>query len=312
MSRVRPLSLPAWIVAVTIPVFIGTWVLAPSETLSGTVGSATAPHIPVRQPNEPPPIMQLHHPRVQREPALHPTIYGLEQTWKVAFTFDDGPHLAHTRRLLDILRRHEVKATFFINGYWLDEQHRCSALRAQQLVRQAYREGHGIGNHTFGHVRLSHLSPEEQTWQIVANHELITRVTGRPPTLFRPPYATMTDHTRQQLQELGYTEALWSATAPDQEIDDPTEIKRTVMSWLLTYNGGIVMLHDRFRWSVDATELILRSLDRLNCRRLRRGRPTFEAVSLDSFLRPPPQSGALHVEVEQQRHMERLRRICSR
>jgi len=294
---------------VTVPLFVVTWIMAPGETLSGTTDlGAVKP--PPRGQNDAP-IMHLYQPRLQRGAPTPETIYGLERTWLVSLTFDDGPHPVYTRRLLDILARHEVKATFFINGYWIDEDRRRSAKRLQDLLRRAYDAGHTIGNHTYGHALLSRLSPQEQDREIITNHQMIMELTGARPTLFRPPYAVLTDHARELIDRLGYTEARWSATAPDQEIHDPKELSRTVMSWLRTYNGGIVMLHDRYRWSVEAVELILGALERENCRRLRRGRPTFQVVSLDSFLRPPPQSFPLHVKIERKRHLERLRRICS-
>jgi hypothetical protein len=121
----------------------------------------------------------------------------------------------------------------------------------------------------------------------------------------------MTAHTKKLLNRLGYTEALWNATAPDHEIRDPVLIRDLVMSWLRTYHGGIVMLHDRHRWSVEAAELILESLERENCRRLRRGQPTYQVVSLDSLLRPPPLSWAQNtIEMERVNHLTRLKRSC--
>jgi peptidoglycan/xylan/chitin deacetylase (PgdA/CDA1 family) len=288
----KRLSLPGWIVAIAAPVFIGTWVVAPQETLSG-ISVPRTPSLPARLLPDPPPIMRLHHPPREGKVPLPETIYGVNHTWQVALTFDDGPHTVYTKRLLDTLDRHGVKATFFINGYWLDEERRRSAKRAEALVQRAFLSGHTIGNHTYSHAKLIRLSEEAQTREILDNHELITRVTGHAPSLFRPPYAEMTDHMRSVIRKLGYTEALWSATAPDEEIDDPELLCDTVMSWLRTYQGGIVMLHDRYPWSVEAARLILEALDRENHRRTRRGKPTFRVVSLDSFLQPPPQSWAL-------------------
>jgi peptidoglycan/xylan/chitin deacetylase (PgdA/CDA1 family) len=308
---VRRLSLPGWILTLTIPLFVATWIAAPRESLSGMV-TPTDVQLP-RRTDVRAPILRLQaSPHQGRWHVDTPaTIFGLERTWYVAFTFDDGPHPIHTKRLLDVLDRFGVKATFFVNGYWLDQTRRRNGPRVQALVRRAYEAGHTIGNHTFSHAKLTRLPTEEQTREILDNHELITRITGQPPTLFRPPYAQMTEHSRELIQRLGYIEARWSATAPDEEIDDAEELSRTVMSWLRTYNGGIVMLHDRFRHSVKAVELTLEAITRHNCRRFRQGKPTFQVVSLDSFLRPPPQSWALRVEAERHQHLDRLRRDCS-
>jgi len=288
----RPsLPLPGWILALAIPAFIATWILAPRETFSGTTFGGPPPLPPRDVSKDAPPI---DPPWERSAPAELRTVLGLERPGEIALTFDDGPHPANTSRLLDILERHGVRAAFFINGYWLSDRRR-SGERAAAVVRRAHAAGHIIANHSYSHAMIG-LSPEAQAFEILANHELITRLTGERPTLFRPPYAVTPRHARALLRELGYSEVLWSATAPDQEMGDPALIASTVMGWLRAYNGGIVMLHDRNRQSVEAVELVLRALERENCRRSRRGQQALRVVPLDSLLRPPPQSWALSVE----------------
>ena len=309
--RVRSLPLPAWIVVLTTPLFGVTWLLAPGELISGPYTVAESA-VPARS-HPTAPIMPLERAaRVGPWRGQGPeTVFGVERSWRVAFTFDDGPHTLHTRRLIDILERHGVTATFFINGYWLDASWRDNSDEALDLVRRAHSLGHTIANHTYSHVRLNRIAPEQQTEEIIKNHRLIHRITGEPPTLFRPPYAQMTNHARQVLRSLGYTEARWSATAPDEQISDPERLANTVMSWLLAYNGGIVMLHDRFRHSVAAVELILKSITRHNCRRHFRRQPTFQVVSLDSFARPPPHLWSPQADSAYRKHVERLQRNCT-
>jgi hypothetical protein len=82
----------------------------------------------------------------------------------------------------------------------------------------------------------------------------------------------------------------WNAAVEDEEQRQPEEIRDRVMLWLRHHGGGIVMLHDRNRSTVEAVELILRGIDRESARRLARGEPPFRVVPLDSFLPPPAES----------------------
>jgi peptidoglycan/xylan/chitin deacetylase (PgdA/CDA1 family) len=276
--------------------FIGTWIVAPRQTLSGTVFS-TAVELPRRGDGVKPPVLQLRRVRLAPYVAQPHNIYGLGGDWQVSFTFDDGPHRIHTPRLLKLLDKHDVKATFFINGYWLDPTYRFGR-KNQQILLMAHQNGHTIGNHTYSHALLPQMTHQEQKEEVVANHQLISSVTGHSPKLFRPPYGVMTRYARTILSQYGYVEALWSATAPDQEIQDPHEIRDIVMGWLRAYKGGTVMLHDRHVWSIEAVRLILEALSRENCRRIVRNQPLYRIVPLDSFLKPPPQSWALRRQDE--------------
>lgn len=288
----KRLSLPAWLLVLSTVAFVLTWAVAPGEAL---FGPPPAPDV------TPPPRAAVHAaPRALVAPRgaldrLHPevtTIYGPGEAWRVAFTFDDGPHYLHTRRLLEVLGRHGVKATFFVNGYWLDER-LAKGRRNRKMLRALADAGHVVGNHTFSHAYLPRLAPEEQTREIVDNHRLIKRLLGHAPDLFRPPYGRITPHSRRVLRQYGYAEALWSASGPDHEVHDPELIRDHVMHWLRAYRGGVVMLHDRYRWTPRATQLILEALQRENRRRLSSSRPVFRFVTLDSLLPPPPQSWAL-------------------
>ncbi len=307
------LPLPGWLLAASIVAFVGTWIAAPIVFFSGRSGSSAEAVVKLPARTSPlattSPIQKLPQTILDRTHLQETPVYSPGSAWKVVLTFDDGPHHIHTRRLLRTLAQHQVKATFFVNGYWLNPQYKKGP-RNRAVLIDAHRQGHSIGNHTLRHVKLSMVSKEEQTHQIMANHHVIEEVTGQPPTLFRPPYAVMTAHARSVLARMGYAEARWNATAPDHEVHDPEVIRDTVMSWLRTYKGGIVMLHDRNRWSVEAARLILEALQRTNCRRLRRGQPTYQVVSLDSLLRPPPLSWARSGVNKGDQHLEQLRRTC--
>jgi peptidoglycan/xylan/chitin deacetylase (PgdA/CDA1 family)/spore germination protein YaaH len=98
----------------------------------------------------------------------------------VALTFDDGPDPTWTPQILAVLRRLHVPATFFVIG--------SNAQDHPGLVRQEVREGHVVGNHTFSHHDLTHLSTWRSKAEILGGAAVIEGITGRKPLLFRAPY----------------------------------------------------------------------------------------------------------------------------
>jgi len=285
------LSLPGWLLVISIAAFVGTWIAAPRRSISGSTPQPSPPSH--RDPGRDAPALHIDP---ESDPAGEPRrtdeLFVLGRPWRVALTFDDGPHHLHTARLLDILAEHGVRATFFVNGRWIANSDRRSKAN-RQILRRARLEGHAIGSHTYSHVNLTRLRRDEQTQEITANEAIIKDVLGDRPTLFRPPYGVLSRHSLAVLRERRYVIARWNSAALDEEIHDPVAIQRTVMLWLRHHQGGIVMLHDRFRWSVDAVARVLHELGRENCRRQRAGQVPYEVVSLDSLLVPPAQSGPL-------------------
>lgn len=301
------LSPPEWIFAAALGLFLAAWATAPDDWRLGDwrphqATALVAPELPL--------VEQVHTrtTTTTRSPEL---VHGFDHPFDVAFTFDDGPHPVQTERLLDVLEEFQAPATFFVNGVWLDEG-RASYERNRDLVRRAKRAGHAVGNHTYGHELLSRLTPDAQTWQIVANEVLVSTVIGERMRLFRPPYGRMTDHAANVLRAYGYVATLWNATAADQELRDPEEIARTVLGWIRKYQGGIVLLHDRHAWSVDAMRLVLTRLERENCERRGRGQPIYRYVPVEAFLRPATASDPLSDELDRARlrQEERLAERC--
>lgn len=102
----------------------------------------------------------------------------------MAITFDDGP-ATHTTQLLDILKKHDVKATFFVLG-------KSAKVQKNTLLR-AYKEGHQIGNHSWDHKDLKKLSDEEIVNQIIKTNDVILNITGEEVNVMRPPYGSFND-----------------------------------------------------------------------------------------------------------------------
>ena len=310
---IKRASVPGCLLALSILVFVGTWIAAPGETLSGMLPSIIALPSRPAEPSQVAKIVTRPAPdSVMREPEPRDTpVFGANRPWRVVFTFDDGPSPFFTRRLLRVLAEHEVRAAFFVNGYWMDPRRFQHAPRSQQMLRLIHAAGHEVGNHTYNHVWLPRLTPAEQTREVMDNVAMIERVLKVRPRYFRPPYGTMTAHTRELLRKHGFRDIRWNATSEDEQAE-PDAVAGRVMRWIRAHQGGIVMLHDSLEGTARATQLIMGQLERDNCRRFRTKRPTFQVVSLDSFLRPPAKSLTLidKEKAERKRHLLRLRIIC--
>jgi peptidoglycan/xylan/chitin deacetylase (PgdA/CDA1 family) len=154
---------------------------------------------------------------------------------EVALTFDDGPWPGDTIRMLRVLHRFNVHATFFMIG----EQ----AIRYPRLVRKVRAGGNEIGNHTFDHpFSLLDLKPS----RVPLEMRRTNRVLGRSqvtPTLFRPPGGAYDDSVVWQARELGMRTVLWSLDPEDWRAGiTAKEVTTAVLSQVK--RGSIVLLHD--------------------------------------------------------------------
>ena len=99
----------------------------------------------------------------------------------IALSFDDGPNLTTTVKMLDVLKKHGVKASFFCIGKNITPE------TVQSMIR-AHREGHDIENHSLTHCAIPSLTPDSMTTEIQTTSDLIEHYVGQRPQLFRPPY----------------------------------------------------------------------------------------------------------------------------
>ena len=154
----------------------------------------------------------------------------------VALTFDDGPHPKETHEILDVLDKYNVKATFFVVG-------KHANWYSEPLIRAA-KEGHEIGNHTFSHPNITNLSINDLKKEIKTCEETVVKLTGKKPTLFRPPYGSYNEEKLGKLaEECGYKIILWTTLdAKDWRNPPSAQITDTIVSKV--QNGDIILLHD--------------------------------------------------------------------
>lgn len=163
-----------------------------------------------------------------------PTKPANEAQPAIALTFDDGPNPPYTDQILATLQHYNVPATFFVTG--------IQAQKFPGLVWQEHRMGHVVGNHTWSHPQLPHLSPERVRWEIDQTSQAITRATGVRPTLMRPPYGETNAMVRQQEAQANLTEALWNVDPDDWSMPGPDTIVKKVVT--AAQHGSIVLMHD--------------------------------------------------------------------
>jgi peptidoglycan/xylan/chitin deacetylase (PgdA/CDA1 family) len=154
---------------------------------------------------------------------------------EVMLTFDDGPSVPYTGQVLDILKAHGIKATFFLCGE--------NAEKYPDLVRRIRDEGHVIGNHTWSHHYLYLSSREEIAREIDRTQDVLEKITGERPTWFRPPFGVRGFPLRGVLAERGMKMMLWSDRGYDGRLDADGIAKETLSQ---LEPGAIVLLHDGF------------------------------------------------------------------
>ncbi|MBB5936451.1 polysaccharide deacetylase family protein [Streptomyces zagrosensis] len=160
--------------------------------------------------------------------------HGRRDTPRVAITFDDGPDPVYTRRVLDILDRYGVRATFFCVG------HHVVALPDE--VRRIAAAGHELGNHTWSHPYLPDLTPAQLREQLDRTAEAVARLTGQVVTRFRPPYGGLSPEVLAALEGYPTTLTMWDVDSHDWARPGPEQIAATVLG--AAGPGSVVLLHE--------------------------------------------------------------------
>ena len=165
---------------------------------------------------------------------------------KVLLTFDDGPH-ANTVKVLEILKKHDVKALFFVIGKNIPGN--------EVILKQVVADGHQIGNHSFSHHNFIDLwSTKKVTEDFVACQQLIEQY--QPNTkLFRPPYGVTNPNIAKALKQLNLKSIGWDVRSYDTSIKDVEKIKQRVLSQLKP--GAIILLHDRLDFMPELLKTLI-------------------------------------------------------
>ena len=163
------------------------------------------------------------------------TFAGLKHGSKqIALTYDDGPNDPHTLKLLEVLARHEVHATFFMIGRYVRQR--------PDIVLDVARAGHVIGNHTLTHPLLIFESAEQTRTELVQCRAALTDAVGKHSNLFRPPFGGRRPVTLRIARDLGFETVMWNVTGYDWNAPSAAHVEKKVMGQMR--GGDVILLHD--------------------------------------------------------------------
>lgn len=169
----------------------------------------------------------------------------------VALTFDDGPDADSTPRVLDLLKRYDVRATFFVVG----EQ----ARQNPELIHRMVAEGHTVAGHSYYHLPQSTLwSSQRYTEELFRCNDVVARLTGLRMRLYRPPFGVTNPPIARAVKNLGLIPVGWSVRSLDTMTKDTDRVVDRVMRGLR--GGDVILLHDRLENSEELLEKLLTAL----------------------------------------------------
>ncbi len=152
---------------------------------------------------------------------------------KVFITFDDGPH-SITPKILDTLKKHSVRATFFLSGK--------NIVGREEIVRRISTEGHSIGIHAYNHSRLLSFSKKRTKNEIEQTLQLLTQLVPQKIRLFRPPFGFFSWNTIAVAREFGLLLIMWSCLTGDFYDWTTERVVNNTLKNLTT--GSILVFHD--------------------------------------------------------------------
>lgn len=216
----------------------------------------------------------------------HPDILYLGQGTgrRIALTFDDGPHPRDTPRLLDVLQRHQIRATFHLVGK--------SVERHPDLVQQIHQCGHQLALHCYRHTPFPLENPLTLRAGLVRSQNVIASAAGLPPASIcelRPPYGIFNLQTLSNLKDWGFRLVMWSCIPPHWMQPVGWSIRQIIGA---AVPGAVIVLHDghghgrRVAEIVDAVVPRIRSLG-------------FEFVTVDEMR--AQRSQIMHLEHDQRK-----------
>jgi len=179
---------------------------------------------------------------------------------QMALTFDDGPNDPHTMRLLDVLARHNARATFFLIGRYVRER--------PEIARAVLAAGHEIGNHTYSHPNLVLVSGMRLRQELDDCRKALEDALGTKTTLFRPPFGGRRPSVLRTARGMGLSPIMWSVTGYDWNAKSPDAIvdkvvrqvesrRRPQAEVVLLHDGGHLAFGTDRSHTVEATWLLL-------------------------------------------------------
>ncbi|WP_164493555.1 polysaccharide deacetylase family protein [Tyzzerella sp. An114] len=171
---------------------------------------------------------------------------------KVAISFDAAWGADDTDELLRILDENDVKTTFFMCGYWVEDY--------PEEVKKIAEAGHDLGNHSSTHPHMSQMSKEQIKNELMTAHEKVKELTGQDMFLFRPPFGEYDNKVIEAAEECGYYTIQWDVDSLDwKEYGVEHEISQ-VLNHKHLGNGSIILFHNDAKYTPEALDSIIKGL----------------------------------------------------
>ncbi len=167
-------------------------------------------------------------------------------------TFDAGYENGCTEKILDVLKKQQVPAAFFLVGSYIEKN--------ADLVRRMAEEGHTVGNHTMHHPNMSAISDKGAFARELQDLEVLYKdVTNQDlPKFYRPPQGVYSEDNLRMARELGYKTVFWSLAYVDWQNDaQPTKEQAFAKLLPRTHNGAVVLLHSTSQTNAEILEELL-------------------------------------------------------
>ena len=173
---------------------------------------------------------------------------------QLALTYDDGPNDPHTLALLDVLTKHNVRATFFLIGRY--------ARQRPEIVQEIVRAGHAIGNHTYTHPNLVITSALQTRIQLELCQQILFDISGQHPRLFRPPFGGRRPASLSIARAMGLEPVMWNVAGWDWKTNSADYVEQKVSRQVR--GGDVILLHDgsHLKFGFDRAHTVVAS-DRL-------------------------------------------------
>lgn len=171
---------------------------------------------------------------------------------KIALTFDAAWGNDDTQKIMEILKKHDVKVTFFMTGGWVDSY--------PDDVKMILAEGHDLGNHSQNHKNMSQLSDADKEEELMSVHDKVKELTGYDMFLFRPPYGDYDTKLIKAVRKCNYYPIQWDVDSLDWKDYGVDSIIKTVTQNEHLGNGSIILCHNGARYTVEALDTLITTL----------------------------------------------------
>ena len=171
---------------------------------------------------------------------------------QIALTFDAAWGNEDTQQILEILKKHDIKVTFFMTGGWVESY--------PDDVKSILEAGHDLGNHSENHKNMSQLSDSEKTEELMSVHNKVKELTGYEMFLFRPPYGDYDDAVVENAKQNGYYTIQWDVDSLDWKDYGVDAIIDTVCNHKHLGNGSIILCHNGAKFTAQALDTMITQL----------------------------------------------------